>query len=200
MPPKGWRKTAEGYKPTNSAGAPVTDRKVYGLKDLLLPRATIAQLAKVNLPEGAQLPKDGVTALQRAATVFVSYICTEANRSAQSSRHKTVSAPDIDEALQHTGFTSFVQPSSQLADKMAKKAQENKQERQQKRTALREDGDSEYEIEEDPDPEITAAKEVQPAKKRTVGASNRTSRDSPESHTDAVETDQQDQGEPMSEL
>lgn len=199
MPPKGWRKTAEGYKPTNSVGAPVTDHQVYGLKDLLLPRATIAQLAKANLPEGTQLPKDGVTALQRAATVFVSYICAEANRSAHTSRHKTVSGPDISQALQQTGFASFVQPSTELAEKLSQRAKDARVQRQQKRDQQGQDDESEYDIEEDPDPDVVASSSVQPTKKRSTGASATNSKNPAEQSNGDASDENHTQDEPMLE-
>lgn len=78
MPPKGWKKYPDGFKPVNSAGTPLKEKTTtYSLEDLLLPRTSISRLAKDSLPEGTQLPKDGLTALVRSSTVFINYVSAE---------------------------------------------------------------------------------------------------------------------------
>lgn len=119
MPPKGWRKTPEGFKPTNSSGAPLENRKRYGLDDLLLPRTLVQRIARDALPESTQLPKDGVTALQRSATVFVSYVSAEANKISRQAGRKTVTPSDITKALEQLQFGAFVPLTTELVEALA---------------------------------------------------------------------------------
>lgn len=139
MPPKGWRKTAVGFQPTNSAGDNIKDRVVHGIDDLLLPRTVVAGIAKQALPEGMPLPKDGVTALMRSATMFTSYITAEANSIARNESRKTINQNDIHKALEKCDFASFVNPTVELADL-----------RQQQRTKkTSNDAETAEEVEED---------------------------------------------------
>ena len=122
MPPKGWRKYADGFKPANSSGVPSEERPVYGLEDLLLPRASISKLAKGVLPDKTALPKDGVTALQRSATVFISYLASEANRAAHKAGRVTVLPSDVLAALEGAHLGSFVGQVQALAETMQEQA------------------------------------------------------------------------------
>lgn len=120
MPPKGWKKYPDGFKPVNSSGAPLEERPVYGIQDLLLPRQSILKLAKEVLPEKTPLPKDGVTALLRSSTVFISYIAAEANRIADRSGRKIVGPADITAALEQLHMGAFVGQVQELVETMKK--------------------------------------------------------------------------------
>jgi DNA polymerase epsilon subunit 3 len=109
MPPKGWKKYPDGFKPVNSAGTPLKDREKYTLEDLLLPRSTVIRLAKEVLPEGSQqLPKEAVLALLRSSTVFINYLGSEANTVAHDTFRKTLTAADVFRALEMIDFGAFV--------------------------------------------------------------------------------------------
>lgn len=138
MPPKGWKKTAAGFQPANSSFVPLKNRKEYGIDDLLLPRSLVLKIAKEALPPGAPVPKDGVTALMRAATMFVSYITATANDIAAFERRKTVSHTDILQALEKNHFGAFTNAVVELSAK---------------RQALKDKSAEEPEIVEDEEPE-----------------------------------------------
>ncbi|ODQ68192.1 histone-fold-containing protein [Nadsonia fulvescens var. elongata DSM 6958] len=108
MPPKGWKKYPEGFKPVNSSGAPLREKEQYGIEDLLLPRATMLKLAKDVLPDGSQIPKDGLMALLRSSTMFINYLAAEANNIAHIANRKTIVPTDVFKALENTNFASFV--------------------------------------------------------------------------------------------
>jgi len=72
MPPKGWRKSADGSYPV-----PSKERDMISIDDILFPKATVNRLGRAILPEGNIISKDSSTALQRSATVFVSYLLVQ---------------------------------------------------------------------------------------------------------------------------
>lgn len=115
MPPKGWRKYPDGFKPTNAAGTPVKDKDQFSLDDLLFPRSTVLKLAKETFATGSgtaaaaatQVPKDAQTALARSASMFVSYLALEANTIARDAGRKTVLPSDVFRALDNVQFGAF---------------------------------------------------------------------------------------------
>lgn len=100
---------------------------MYGIQDLLLPRQSILKLAKEVLPEKTPLPKDGVPALLRSCTVFISYISAEANRIADRSGRKIVGPADITAALEQLHMGAFVGQVQQLVEAMKQQQLEAKQ-------------------------------------------------------------------------
>lgn len=129
MPPKGWRKTSDGFKPVNSSGTPVKEKQDYGLDDLLLPKKTVQELAASTLPEKTSIPSEGLLALRRSTAVFISYISAEANRLAQQNGRKTIQPNDVLKAIENCELAQFL-PSvkNQLEDYesyMASKKQSN---------------------------------------------------------------------------
>lgn len=120
MGPKGWRKHPEGQSgstktppPASSTPAPAADdddneKDAVKLDDLLLPKATIHKLATDALPQGSQLPSEGLLALRRSTSVFISYLSSEANHVAQSSGRKTVQPGDVFKALEAMGLAAFI--------------------------------------------------------------------------------------------
>lgn len=72
MPPKGWRKSADGSYPV-----PSKERDMISIDDILFPKATVNRLARAILQEGGIISKDSSTAIQRSATVFVSYLLVQ---------------------------------------------------------------------------------------------------------------------------
>lgn len=107
MPPKGWRKNAEGLYPT-----PNKDSELTSIDDILFPRATVQKIAKQYLNDedasSMMLGKESVLALQRSATVFVSHILHHARQISKETNRKTVNAQDILSALEQTEFAGFV--------------------------------------------------------------------------------------------
>ncbi|SCU87210.1 LAFA_0E05380g1_1 [Lachancea sp. 'fantastica'] len=93
------------------------------IEDLLFPRTTIANLAKDSVLLGSQkdgaqekdgddqdeqkkvvLSKDAVTALQRAATVFVNYLMVMSREGASFQNRKSCNVDDVLAALDHCGL------------------------------------------------------------------------------------------------
>lgn len=107
MPPKGWRKNAEGQYPS-----PSRDTELNSIDDILFPRATVQKIAKLFIAEDKELQmmlsKESVQALQRSATVFVSHILHHARKVSKESARRTVAAPDIFTALERAEFAGIV--------------------------------------------------------------------------------------------
>lgn len=126
MPPKGWRKDAQGNYPTKSY---IKEQENVTINDLLFPRSTIIQIAKdvhnatqnhnnhesdnVSETDGnpsakkLMINKDASIALQRSATVFVNYLLMFAREIAKDSGKKSCNVDDIMLALDHIGFSGF---------------------------------------------------------------------------------------------
>ncbi|RAH76069.1 histone-fold-containing protein [Aspergillus japonicus CBS 114.51] len=75
-----------------------------GIEDYLLPRSLTIRLAKSVLPPNTSIQKDAVLALQKAATVFVSYLSSHAN---EATLKRTVAPADVFHALTELEFDSF---------------------------------------------------------------------------------------------
>ncbi|KAJ5832253.1 Histone-fold [Penicillium riverlandense] len=74
------------------------------VEDYLLPRSLTIRLAKAALPPNTTIQKDAVLAIQKAATVFVSYLSSHAN---ESTLKRTVAPADVLAALSELEFDSF---------------------------------------------------------------------------------------------
>ncbi|KAF5007635.1 hypothetical protein F66182_15715 [Fusarium sp. NRRL 66182] len=91
MPP---RKSTSSMPPTDNEGpssptsaaaavAQVTEQQAksqsdgVSVEDLLLPRAVTQRLAKSVLPPDTAIQKDALLAIQKAATVFISYLSSQ---------------------------------------------------------------------------------------------------------------------------
>ncbi|KAK9475030.1 histone-fold-containing protein, partial [Dipodascopsis tothii] len=68
--------------------------------DYVLPRATVARLAKGTLPGSTQIQRDAIMALTKGATVFVNYLTSTANDVTLQSGRKTVSPADVFKAIE----------------------------------------------------------------------------------------------------
>ncbi|KAF3991734.1 hypothetical protein FT663_02607 [Candidozyma haemuli var. vulneris] len=106
MPPKGWRKNAEGKFPQNHK-----DAEFVSIDDILFPKSVIQKLAKniIQSDDGNMIiSKDSLTALQRSATVFVSHLMFFARQLAKNAGRKSVNSSDILQALEKAELTGFV--------------------------------------------------------------------------------------------
>ncbi|EHN03149.1 Dpb4p [Saccharomyces cerevisiae x Saccharomyces kudriavzevii VIN7] len=107
MPPKGWRKDAQGNYPTTSY---IKEQENITIQDLLFPRSAIANLARqVPQQSGKKLliNKDASLALQRGATVFVNHLLLFAREIAKSQDKKSCSVDDVMGALDHIGQSAL---------------------------------------------------------------------------------------------
>ncbi|RLV93666.1 DNA polymerase epsilon subunit D [Spathaspora sp. JA1] len=106
MPPKGWRKNAEGQYPQPNKD----NAELVSIDEILFPRSTIQKLAKSIIAEDNMiLAKDSVLALQRSATVFVSHLMFHARKTAKAQGRKTVSSLDMLNVIEHNiEFAGFI--------------------------------------------------------------------------------------------
>ncbi|KAL4809604.1 histone-fold-containing protein [Aspergillus unguis] len=84
------------------------------IEDYLLPRSITLRLAKSVLPPQTSVQKDAVLAIQKAATVFVSYLSSQAN---ESTLKRTVAPSDVLNALSELEFEGFRPRLEQELDK-----------------------------------------------------------------------------------
>ncbi|KAJ5985314.1 hypothetical protein N7522_012510 [Penicillium canescens] len=122
MPP---RKSTSSVTPADpddsllqSPQAPQTDKPVFAteqqlkaraeagvsVEDYLLPRSLTIRLAKAVLPPNTTIQKDAVLAMQKAATVFVSYLSSHAN---DATLKRTIAPSDVFNALSELELDSF---------------------------------------------------------------------------------------------
>ncbi|EED24097.1 CBF/NF-Y family transcription factor, putative [Talaromyces stipitatus ATCC 10500] len=118
MPP---RKSTSSIPPTDNedagsptsaaaAGTQMTEQQIkaqsdgVSVEDLLLPRAVTQRLAKSVLPPDTAIQKDALLAIQKAATVFVSYLSSHAN---EATLKRTLAPSDVLNALSELEFDSF---------------------------------------------------------------------------------------------
>lgn len=106
MPPKGWRKNADGQYPE-----PPKEDTPVSIDDLLFPRSTIQKLAKLMINDNESnmlMAKDALLALQRSATVFVSNVMFHARQISKEQDRKGINSQDIMGALERAEFTGFI--------------------------------------------------------------------------------------------
>ncbi|KAJ5516983.1 hypothetical protein N7527_008543 [Penicillium freii] len=123
MPP---RKSTSSVTPADpddsllqqSPPAPQTDKPIFAteqqlkaraeagasVEDYLLPRSLTIRLAKSVLPPNTTIQKDAVLAMQKAATVFVSYLSSHAN---DATLKRTIAPSDVFNALSELELDSF---------------------------------------------------------------------------------------------
>lgn len=105
MPPKGWRKNAEGQYPQP------TRPTLVSIDDILFPKSTVQKLAKEMVQDESSnmiISKDSLLALQRSATVFVSHVLFHARQHSKAGLRKTVNVQDIYGALEDAEFSGFL--------------------------------------------------------------------------------------------
>ncbi|CCH62430.1 hypothetical protein TBLA_0H01430 [Henningerozyma blattae CBS 6284] len=131
MPPKGWRKDAQGNYPTTSY---VKEQENITIQDLLFPRSSVVNIAKSTFSSTAEqisedlndneigddadinndniveensnkilVSKDAGLALQRSSTVFVNHLLLFAREIAKDQYRKTCNPDDILNALDAIG-------------------------------------------------------------------------------------------------
>lgn len=129
MPPKGWRKNAEGKFPQNPK-----DLEVVSIDEILFPKSTISKLAKNITTSDTNdanmiVSKDSLLALQRSATVFVSHLMFHARQVAKEADRKTVNAQDILQGLEKADLSGFI---PEVKQKLATYEQNTEIKRKQK--------------------------------------------------------------------
>ncbi|KAL6945321.1 hypothetical protein ACO0QE_002771 [Hanseniaspora vineae] len=76
------------------------------INDLLFPKTTVISIAKNNETETRKIimTKDTQTALQRASTLFLSYLMNAARENAHSNNKKSVNVDDVFDSVEKLGF------------------------------------------------------------------------------------------------
>lgn len=109
MPPKGWRKDAQGKYPSTSY---TKEQECLTVDDLLFPKSAILRLAKevtTSQEEGdvaekrLMISSDVSLALQRSATVFVNHLLMFARELACKQDRKSCGVDDVLSALDYIG-------------------------------------------------------------------------------------------------
>lgn len=100
---------ADSPSPTQPATATEQQLKAQAevgvnVEDYLLPRSLMLRIAKSVLPSNTSIQKDAVLAIQKAATVFVSYVSSHAN---EATLKRTVVPADVFAALSELEFDAF---------------------------------------------------------------------------------------------
>lgn len=122
MPPKGWRKDAQGNYPTTSY---MKEQENITIDDLLFPRSVIVALARdvqqktweaaaaaaaangsgaVPPEQKLLINKDAAMALQRSATIFVNHLLMFAREFSRENDKRTCTAEHVLQALEYIGF------------------------------------------------------------------------------------------------
>lgn len=106
MPPKGWRKNADGSYPQ-----PIRELELKSIDEILFPRSIVQRLSKEitnSDSDNMTMAKDSLLALQRSATVFVSHMLFHAKMVAGVNDRKHVNAQDIIAALENSEYSGFI--------------------------------------------------------------------------------------------
>lgn len=125
MPPKGWRKNADGTYPLSTRA-----REIKLVDEILFPKATVVRLAKEAFPEGTAISKDSAQVLQRCATVYVNYIAEYARGIARLRDRTLLTADDVLEAFSKVGLDEFTEVMKKELAEYAKIKEAKKQAKQ----------------------------------------------------------------------
>lgn len=87
------------------------------LEDLNLPAAVVTRIIKEALPEGCSVAKEAKLALSKAASVFVLYLTSHANKISIESGKKMITNEDVMEAIHDTEFGRFEKQLNDAAER-----------------------------------------------------------------------------------
>ncbi|WFD26644.1 DNA-directed DNA polymerase [Malassezia nana] len=103
-PKEGLTLSARSMTATNAAGGTFG----LGLDQFELPKASIAKLARSEIPESMQLRKETLTALVKSASVFVSYLTAASHDVALARGNKTIAAAHVIDAMRELDFPTHM--------------------------------------------------------------------------------------------
>ena len=111
MPVKGSKKPQGDVNPNQSK-----EHDTISIDDILFPRSSIQKLAKNIIQNDGDeqgssnmiMARESLTALQRSATVFVSYLMFNARLVSREQGKKTVGSQDIINSIERIDFSGFV--------------------------------------------------------------------------------------------
>ncbi|KAI5957490.1 DPB4 [Candida theae] len=138
MPPKGWKKNADPSE------QPFRETDIVSIDDILFPKSTISKLARSITSDednhnNMNLAKDSLLALQRSATVFVSYMLFHAKSVSKATGRKTVTAQDIMMALERAEFAGFLPEVKERLGEFELSAKAKKQKKLETKSSVQEE-------------------------------------------------------------
>ncbi|CAD6503388.1 BgTH12-03053 [Blumeria graminis f. sp. triticale] len=77
------------------------------IEDLNLPKSIVTRLAKGVLPANTQIQSNAMLALTKSATIFISFIASQANENAAMANRKTVTPNDVLAAIDDSEFSEW---------------------------------------------------------------------------------------------
>ncbi|KAG7211489.1 hypothetical protein KM043_010761 [Ampulex compressa] len=110
------------------------------LEDLNLPNAVVTRIIKEALPDGVTIGKDARTAIAKASSIFILYLTSSANIIAKKGNRKTISGPDVIQAMTDIEFEQFIDPLQDSLENF-RKAQKEKKDATSKRKQQKKDED-----------------------------------------------------------
>lgn len=99
---------------------------VERIEELNLPNAVVTRLIKEAIPEGISISKEARRAMTRAAAVYVIFLTSTCTKLAHNQNHKTISPPNIYEALTQMELEHFIEPLSRDLEVYRKNVKEKK--------------------------------------------------------------------------
>jgi len=118
------------------------------LEDLNLPNAVVTRIIKEALPDGVTVGKDARTAVAKAASIFILYLTSSANIVAKKGNRKTISGPDVMQAMIDIDFDQFIDPLQESLENFKKIQKEKKDATSKKKQQKKDDDDVNGEDEE----------------------------------------------------
>ncbi|XP_063987322.1 DNA polymerase epsilon subunit 3 [Diachasmimorpha longicaudata] len=119
------------------------------LEDLNLPNAVVTRIIKEALPDGVTVGKEARVAVAKAASIFILYLTTAANTIAKKGNRKTISGPDVLQAMEDIEFDRFIEPLKEALENFKKSQREKKDANSKKKQQRKEDDDGNDMVEDD---------------------------------------------------
>ncbi|XP_015125919.1 DNA polymerase epsilon subunit 3 [Diachasma alloeum] len=119
------------------------------LEDLNLPNAVVTRIIKEALPDGVTVGKEARVAVAKAASIFILYLTTAANTIAKKGNRKTISGPDVLQAMEDIEFDRFIEPLREALENFKKSQREKKDANSKKKQQRKDDDDGNDMVEDD---------------------------------------------------
>ncbi|XP_011313919.1 DNA polymerase epsilon subunit 3 [Fopius arisanus] len=119
------------------------------LEDLNLPNAVVTRIIKEALPDGVTVGKEARVAVAKAASIFILYLTTTANTIAKKGNRKTISGPDVLQAMEDIEFDRFIEPLREALENFKKSQREKKDANTKKKQQRKDEEDGNDMIEDE---------------------------------------------------
>lgn len=111
------------------------------LEDLNLPNAVVTRIIKDALPDGIAVGKEARAAVAKAASIFILYVTSSANMVAKKNNRKTITGPDVIQAMENIDFEQFIEPLQEALDNFKKTQKAKKDATTKKKSEQKKDDD-----------------------------------------------------------